>query len=106
MQSRPAAASIRRRREVARHRAFLAKIVNPLVGSILRSHFGTRCRLTPLALVHAERERRAKMDIRVAGHQVATGESLRSHVSERLSAIADRYFSRAVAANVTFGRGL
>jgi len=45
------------------------------------------------------------MDIRVAGHQVATGESLRSHVSERLSAIADRYFSRAVAANVTFGRG-
>lgn len=45
------------------------------------------------------------MDIRVAGHQVATGESLRSHVSNRLSAIADRYFSRAVAANVTFGRG-
>ena len=45
------------------------------------------------------------MDIRVAGHQVATGESLRSHVSDRLSAIADRYFSRAVAATVTFGRG-
>ena len=45
------------------------------------------------------------MDIRVAGHQVDTGESLRSHVSDRLSAIADRYFSRAVAANVTFGRG-
>jgi len=45
------------------------------------------------------------MDIRVAGHQVATGEALRSHVSDRLSAIADRYFSRAVAANVTFGRG-
>jgi ribosomal subunit interface protein len=45
------------------------------------------------------------MDIRVAGHQVDTGESLRSHVSERLSAIADRYFSRAVAANVTFGKG-
>ena len=45
------------------------------------------------------------MDIRVAGHQVATGESLRSHVSDRLSAIAERYFSRAVAANVTFGRG-
>ena len=39
------------------------------------------------------------MDIRVAGHQVATGESLRSHVSDRLSAMADRYFSRAVAAN-------
>jgi ribosomal subunit interface protein len=36
---------------------------------------------------------------------VDTGEALRSHVSDRLSAIADRYFSRAVAANVTFGRG-
>lgn len=45
------------------------------------------------------------MDIRVAGHQVSTGASLRSHVSDRLSAMADRYFSRAVAANVTFGRG-
>lgn len=45
------------------------------------------------------------MDIRVSGHQVDTGEALRSHVSERLSAMADRYFSRAVAANVTFGRG-
>ena len=45
------------------------------------------------------------MDIRVAGHQVDTGEALRSHVSGRLSAMADRYFSRAVAANVTFGRG-
>ena len=45
------------------------------------------------------------MDIRVAGHQVDTGEALRTHVSDRLSAIADRYFSRAVAANVTFGRG-
>lgn len=45
------------------------------------------------------------MDIRVAGHQVATGEALRTHVSDRLSAMADRYFSRAVGANVTFGRG-
>lgn len=45
------------------------------------------------------------MDIRVAGHQVETGEALRSHVADRLSAIADRYFSRAVGANVTFGRG-
>ena len=45
------------------------------------------------------------MDIRVSGHQVDTGEALRSHVSDRLSAMADRYFSRAVGANVTFGRG-
>lgn len=45
------------------------------------------------------------MDIRVAGHQVDTGEALRAHVSDRLSAMAERYFSRAVGANVTFGRG-
>ena len=45
------------------------------------------------------------MDIRVSGHQVDTGEALRSHVSDRLSAMADRYISRAVGANVTFGRG-
>jgi len=45
------------------------------------------------------------MDIRVAGHQVNTGEALRTHVSDRMSSMADRYFSRAVAANVTFGRG-
>ena len=45
------------------------------------------------------------MEIRVAGHQVDTGAALRTHVSDRLSLMADRYFSRAVAANVTFGRG-
>ncbi len=45
------------------------------------------------------------MDIRVAGHQVDTGEALRSHVSNRMQAMAERYFARAVAANVTFGRG-
>lgn len=45
------------------------------------------------------------MEIRVAGHQVDTGEALRTHVSDRLGALADKYFSRAVGANVTFGRG-
>ena len=45
------------------------------------------------------------MDIRVSGHQVDTGEALRTHVSERINAITDKYFSKAVAANVTFGRG-
>lgn len=45
------------------------------------------------------------MEIRVAGHQVDTGEALRSHVSDRLSALSEKYFSRAVGANVTFGRG-
>lgn len=45
------------------------------------------------------------MEVRVAGHQVETGEALQQHVSTRLSAIADKYFSRAIGANVTFGRG-
>lgn len=45
------------------------------------------------------------MDIRVSGHQVDTGEALRQHVQERLAAIADKYFSRAISAQVTFGKG-
>lgn len=45
------------------------------------------------------------MDVRVAGHQVDTGESLRGHVSERLENLSNRYFARAVGAHVTFGRG-
>ncbi len=45
------------------------------------------------------------MDIRVAGHQVETGEALRSHVAERMNAMSDKYVSRTIAANVTFGRG-
>jgi ribosomal subunit interface protein len=45
------------------------------------------------------------MDIRVSGHQVDTGEALRAHVDERLSAIADKYFARAISAQVTFGKG-
>lgn len=45
------------------------------------------------------------MDIRVSGHQVDTGEALRSHVDDRMSAIADKYFSRAISAQITFGKG-
>ena len=45
------------------------------------------------------------MDIRVSGHQIDTGEALRSHVDGRLSGIADKYFSRALSAQVTFGKG-
>lgn len=45
------------------------------------------------------------MDIRVSGHQVDTGESLRGQVDERLHGIADKYFSRAISAQVTFGKG-
>jgi ribosomal subunit interface protein len=45
------------------------------------------------------------MDIRVSGHQVDTGEMLRARVEERLTGIADKYLSRAISAQVTFGKG-
>lgn len=45
------------------------------------------------------------MDIRVSGHQVETGEALKSHVTDRLQGIADKYFSRAISAQTTFGKG-
>ena len=45
------------------------------------------------------------MDVRVAGHQVDTGESLREHAERRIAEITEKHFSRSVGANVTFGRG-
>ena len=45
------------------------------------------------------------MDVRVAGHQVDTGESLREHAQRRVAEITEKYFSRSVGANVTFGKG-
>ncbi len=45
------------------------------------------------------------MDIRVSGHQVDTGDALRQHITERLQGVADKYFSRAISAHVTLGRG-
>ncbi len=45
------------------------------------------------------------MDIRVAGHQVDTGDALRGHVDTRLQGIASKYFSRALSAQVTFSKG-
>lgn len=45
------------------------------------------------------------MDIRVSGHQVETGNALKTHVEDRLQGIADKYFSRAISAHVTFGKG-
>lgn len=45
------------------------------------------------------------MDVRVAGHQVDTGETLREHAQRRIAEITEKYFSRSVGANVTFGRG-
>ncbi|MEJ5977112.1 ribosome-associated translation inhibitor RaiA [Novosphingobium sp. PS1R-30] len=44
------------------------------------------------------------MEIRVSGHQMSTGEALQSHASERLSTVVDKYFSRALSSQVTFGR--
>jgi ribosomal subunit interface protein len=44
------------------------------------------------------------MDIRVSGHQVDTGEALQAHAEERLTAIIQKYFSRALSSHVTFGR--
>ena len=45
------------------------------------------------------------MEVRVSGHQIETGEALRGTVEGRLGAIADKYFARAISAQVTFGRG-
>jgi ribosomal subunit interface protein len=45
------------------------------------------------------------MDIRVSGHQIDTGTALRDRVDSRLTTIADKYFSRAISAHVTFGKG-
>jgi ribosomal subunit interface protein len=45
------------------------------------------------------------VDVRVAGHQVDTGESVRDHAQRRMAEITQKYFSRSVGANVTFGRG-
>ena len=45
------------------------------------------------------------MDIRISGHQVATGDALKTHVETRLQGIAAKYFARAISAQVTFGKG-
>ena len=45
------------------------------------------------------------MDIRISGHQVDTGTALKGQVSDRLQGIADKYFSRAISAQATFGKG-
>jgi len=44
------------------------------------------------------------MDIRVSGHQIETGEALQVHANERISAIVEKYFNRALSSSVTFGR--
>lgn len=44
------------------------------------------------------------MDIRVSGHQIETGTALQSHVDDRLNAIVEKYFNRAISSHVTFGK--
>jgi ribosomal subunit interface protein len=44
------------------------------------------------------------VDVRVAGHQVDPGDSVRELAQQRMAEITQKYFSRAVGANVTFGR--
>jgi ribosomal subunit interface protein len=45
------------------------------------------------------------MDIRISGHQVDTGAALKTQVNDRLQGIADKYFSRAISSQATFGKG-
>ncbi|HET6537997.1 MAG TPA: ribosome-associated translation inhibitor RaiA [Sphingopyxis sp.] len=45
------------------------------------------------------------MEIRVSGHQIETGEALQERVADRMNAIAEKYFARAIGANVVFKKG-
>jgi ribosomal subunit interface protein len=45
------------------------------------------------------------MDIRVSGHQIDTGEALQTYVADRLNTMVEKYFSRALSSQVTFGKG-
>ncbi len=45
------------------------------------------------------------MDVRVTGHQVDVGDSLQTQAVSRIEGLAEKYFPRAVAANVTFSPG-
>jgi ribosomal subunit interface protein len=44
------------------------------------------------------------MDIRVSGHQVETGAALQAHADDKLGTIVDKYFARALSAQVTLGK--
>ena len=45
------------------------------------------------------------MDIRVSGHGVDAGKAFQTHATERMQALADKHFSRAISANVTLEPG-
>ncbi|MFN3863601.1 MAG: ribosome hibernation-promoting factor, HPF/YfiA family [Erythrobacter sp.] len=44
------------------------------------------------------------MDIRISGHQIDTGAALQQHAADRLGAIVDKYFERALSSQITFGK--
>ncbi len=44
------------------------------------------------------------MDVRVSGHQIDTGAALQDSARDRLASIVEKYFNRAISANVTFGK--
>ena len=43
------------------------------------------------------------MDVRISGHQTDTGAAFGAHVRERLTAMIEKYFPRAISAHVTLG---
>ncbi len=45
------------------------------------------------------------MDVRVADHQVETGDFVKEHAIARIEEMTEKYYSRAVGADVTFGKG-
>jgi ribosomal subunit interface protein len=45
------------------------------------------------------------VDVRVADHQVETGDSIKEHAIQRIEEMTEKYYSRAVGADVTFGKG-
>lgn len=44
------------------------------------------------------------MEIRVSGHQMDTGSALQEHATDRLNAISEKFFSKALSSAVTFGK--
>lgn len=44
------------------------------------------------------------MDIRISGHQMTTGAALQEHAAEKLGAIVDKYFDRALSSHITFAK--
>lgn len=44
------------------------------------------------------------MDIRISGHQMATGAALQDHAAQRLGTIVEKYFDRALSSHITFGK--